>query len=412
MRTNLWQFLLAIAIVLCLFPSCSRRQDEPHQANADKEIIIQGPFDGAHDFSCGLGLVQAGRWGRINEEAKQYYLDTTGRVVLTIAFEDSCQVFPFAEDMAAIHVGFSDTMHRLDGKWGYIDKRGKIVIRPQFDYAEAFSEGLARIRIGPVKAGKWGFVDKTGAVVIQPEYIQAGGFHDGLAQVYIGGRRGDSTQPVGGKWGFIDKTGKHIIETEFDYVEGFSEGFAKFRKDGRWGFIDTSGRTAIQPEYDYVADFAEGLCAVEIGAPRKNGIKGHGKWGFIDKTGRMVIEPVYDWVGRFSEGLAWVIKGSARAGDCCDYIDTTGKVIIRTKYQIVRDFSEGLAAVAIGVLWTSGKPLETTWGYIDKTGKTVIEPQYNYVHNFSEGMAIVDCSPSDTKYLYIDTAGTPMTQAR
>lgn len=411
MRTSLWQFLSAIAVALCLIPSCSRRQDEPERANAEKEIIIQGPFDGAHDFSCGLGLVQTGRWDTIDEEAKQYYLDTAGRVVLAIAFEDSCQAFPFAEDMAAVNIGFSDTGSRSDGKWGYIDKRGKIVIRPQFDYAEGFSEGLARIRIGLVKAGKWGFVDKTGAVVIKPEYIQADDFRDGLARVYIGGRWGEVT-PVGGKWGFIDKTGSRIIETELDYVESFSEGFAKFRKDGKWGFIDTSGRTAIQPKYDYVADFSEGLCAVEIGASRKNGIKGLGKWGFIDKTGRMVIDPVYDWVGRFSEGLAWVIKGSARAGDCCDYIDTTGKVIIRTKYPIARDFSQGRAAVAIGVLWASSKGLETTWGYIDKTGKTVIEPQYDYAHNFSEGMAVVDCSPGEIKYLYIDTTGAPMTQAR
>ncbi len=41
-----------------------------------------------------------------------------------------------------------------DGKWGYIDRTGKISIRPQFDDAGDFSEELARVRIGE----KWGYI--------------------------------------------------------------------------------------------------------------------------------------------------------------------------------------------------------------------------------------------------------------
>ena len=33
-----------------------------------------------------------------------------------------------------------------DGKWGFIDKSGKVGIEPQFDDAEPFSEGLAKVR--------------------------------------------------------------------------------------------------------------------------------------------------------------------------------------------------------------------------------------------------------------------------
>jgi hypothetical protein len=45
-----------------------------------------------------------------------------------------------------------------DGKYGYIDKTGKIVIKPQFDFAESFSEGLAWVSI----SGKDGYINKTG----------------------------------------------------------------------------------------------------------------------------------------------------------------------------------------------------------------------------------------------------------
>ena len=67
-------------------------------------------------------------------------------------------------------------------------KTGTIVINPQFDKAESFSEGLAAVRIG----GKEGFIDKTGHYVINPQFDSANSFSDGLAAVR-----------VGDKWGFI-----------------------------------------------------------------------------------------------------------------------------------------------------------------------------------------------------------------
>lgn len=44
------------------------------------------------------------------------------------------------------------------GKYGFVDKMGKEVIPPKFDFAFRFQEGLAPVRIN----GKWGVIDKTG----------------------------------------------------------------------------------------------------------------------------------------------------------------------------------------------------------------------------------------------------------
>jgi len=49
-----------------------------------------------------------------------------------------------------------------NGKWGFIDKTGKEVIPCTYDYAESFSDGLAKVTIN----GKANFIDKTGKVVI------------------------------------------------------------------------------------------------------------------------------------------------------------------------------------------------------------------------------------------------------
>lgn len=92
----------------------------------------------------------------------------------------------------------------MGGKWGYIDKSGRVVIEPQFTrYGGGhagwweFTEGLAAVRI----EGKWGYIDKSEQAVIEPQFDYAGPFRDGVARV-----------EVAGKWGYIDKTGKYIWE--------------------------------------------------------------------------------------------------------------------------------------------------------------------------------------------------------
>ena len=51
-------------------------------------------------------------------------------------------------------------------KYGYMNRRGKIVIEPKFDYAWSFSEGLAGIVIDR----KGGYIDPKGNIVIQPQF--------------------------------------------------------------------------------------------------------------------------------------------------------------------------------------------------------------------------------------------------
>ena len=54
-----------------------------------------------------------------------------------------------------------------------------MVIEPQFDDELDFNEGLAPIE----KDGKWGFIDKNGKVVIEPQFGEVGQFSEGLASV-------------------------------------------------------------------------------------------------------------------------------------------------------------------------------------------------------------------------------------
>ncbi len=64
------------------------------------------------------------------------------------------------------------------------------VIKPQFDYAYDFSEGLAYVKIGD----RYGFINKEGRYVANPQFDSAGTFSEGLARV-----------KTGDKWGYISK---------------------------------------------------------------------------------------------------------------------------------------------------------------------------------------------------------------
>ena len=122
-------------------------------------------------------------------------------------FEDAR---PFSEGLASV---------KIEGRWGYIDKTGEYVIRPQFDDVKlSFEDGLALVAIGRGE-GKWGYINKVGEYVINPQFDDAWPFSEGLALVAIG--RGE------GKWGYINKVGEYVINPQFDDAWPFSEGLAR-----------------------------------------------------------------------------------------------------------------------------------------------------------------------------------------
>ncbi len=152
---------------------------------------------------------------------------------------------------------------KVDGKWGYIDKTGQVVIQPQFDEAKIFSEGLTAVRIG----SKWGYINQTGQVIIQPQFDYASRFEEGLALVLINK-----------KGGYINQKGEVVIQPQFDALGPFAEGLAVVKIGKQYGYIDQNGKVIIQPLFDLALDFSEGIASVKLG---KN-------WRYIDKTGKFI----------------------------------------------------------------------------------------------------------------------------
>lgn len=263
--------------------------------------------------------------------------------------------------------------------WGYIDARGQVVVPPTFKSAEAFREGLGR-----VKGDKgFGFVDATGAVVIEPKLVEAHGFAHGLAKA----RRGK-------KYGYLGRDGGFAISPRFLQCEAFTSGLASAQDvDSKlWGVIDATGAWVIEPSDLGGAWFADGLAARQRTKD--------GQFGYVDEHGRFVIEPRFDLALPFAEGLAWVVEGGAPR-----FIDRDGRTVVADGHgepggpREYVGFHDGRALVRVA---------DGRLGYLARDGAFAIPPRFRWADRFAEGRAMVgpdDDSPVTTRQGYIDREG-------
>ncbi len=249
-------------------------------------------------------------------------------------------------------------------KWGYKDKNGKIIIKPQFDNGYRFHEGIAGIKMNE----KYGYINKKGKIVIKPIFDEQFYFREGLAKVKING-----------KYGFINKKEAEVIKPKFYSANDFFEGLARVCTDSncsKTSFINKSGKIVLNIDFLYVGDFSDGLAIVCTG---NKYVFRYNNCGYINKKGGVVIKPQFDYAQNFSEGLAVVkilgkenieprpkwaieykIKGDIKKGKH-GYINKQGELIIEAKYDSANNFVGGLAEVVL-----NGKR-----GLIDKKGKWI-----------------------------------------
>lgn len=320
---------------------------------SDSFIKIGETYDNAKDFSEGFAAVKKdGKWG---------FIDTNGNMVIEPKY---IAVWSFSEGLAAVQI--------QDGKWGFINTEGNEVIKPQFDAAWYFSEGLAVI-----KQGKYfGYINTSGEIVIEPKYTDAINFTAEITAV----------QKDEDKYGFIDKKGNEV--TNFIYYEKteFSDGLAEIFVKYESGFIDESGNTVIEMVLDDAKSFSENLCAFSK----------EGKWGYIDKSGKEVIAPAYASAEEFSEGMA-VVESDRLFG----YITSDGTLVIPTEYAAAYSFSESFGRVKLSS--DNEKGNTNDFIFIKKDGTKAFDKTFKYAKDFSEGYAA--SAIAENKWGLIDKDG-------
>src|SRR5690606_14845109 len=113
---------------------------------------------------------------------------------------------------------------------------------------------------------KYGFQNDNGKFVIKPNYDDAREFSEGLAAVRLGDKYDDDCLLIErGKYGFINSKGKTVIPFQFEHVYSFKEGLAMVvTSENKVGYINKKGEWKIKPIYEDGSSFYGGFAEVQL----------------------------------------------------------------------------------------------------------------------------------------------------
>ncbi len=197
--------------------------------NKQGELVFEPQFDELESFSNGLAQMKKGnRWGLVNSKGEIIF---DARFSQKLKFEDSKSIamengkygivhldgrvlFDFLADKIAIE----DALYFIqkNRKWKIYNADFK-AISPEYDDIKTtfkgtkyayFVDGRCLVRLN----GKYGFINKKAEMVIPNKFDQIA--MDGFRGGFCAAKSGD-------KWGYIKKDGTYLVEPQFDEAESF-----------------------------------------------------------------------------------------------------------------------------------------------------------------------------------------------
>lgn len=258
-----------------------------------EEVVPCGPYYkiGIPDENGWAHLDSATRGCIINLKSKKRYS--------TVVHYDAYHHFVKINDGYMIKFSSGLTRFRDDKtyKYGYKAISGRVVIEPQFDDAEAFSEGLAVVsKKNEFGETKYGFIDSTGKTIIPFSFsIQPGSFYKNRAFVVPKDRTEFN-------FGYIDRQGTLRIKlktSEPKYSTNFKEGFvvAEYGNDpNKTVVIDTNGvefplrKTLTYNGQEYYFSLRSGIVSGQLMIV--SGVN----YGLINPRGEIIVPPIFQSV--------------------------------------------------------------------------------------------------------------------
>ncbi|TAF67294.1 MAG: WG repeat-containing protein [Cytophagales bacterium] len=268
-------------------------------------ILIEAQFDDADvKFYEEMAWVRIGKkYGFVNSE--------TAQIEIPVEYD---QVSRFEDGFATVRLGSKKgKISKSKIVYGIERPMKSIINDPYFkkiyDKAGAFQgvDEKMRAKVRHKDEGKWGFVDEQGELVIAAEYDEVSDFEDNIAWVKIDN-----------KCGLIDPEGHTIVPIEYDEIapKKFEESLVRVEKSNRYGFVNNSGELIVPCIYDEAGYFREGLAYV----------KKDNKYGFVDESGEVVIPLRYDEIQIYEKYFGFY-KGKAkmRIGNRQGYVYRDGR---------------------------------------------------------------------------------------
>jgi hypothetical protein len=284
-------------------------------ANGNAVFTVQ--CDESGDFSQGFAWYKKdGDGGYFDKQGKKIEPEIENFAIM--------QAFDFSENIVLVSStgGYGTDTYFINKDGSQYSELPKL--SQSGDY-RPFSEGLCGYM--PMSGYLWGFRNKVGDIVIKPEYMFVSAFRNGLSKV-----QKDASQQVV----FINRDGECIFATQSKNFLKVGECYEEriwFFDGNLYGYYDNAGRIVIEPMFKSASDFLFGYALVKkqnyeiidlsgktiynflvqdafLAGDSVIAYKENGKWGYVDINGKIVQSPVYDRVSVISDGFATVKIGN------------------------------------------------------------------------------------------------------
>jgi hypothetical protein len=159
-------------------------------------------------------------------------------------------------------------VQNVDGKFGVIDPKGKLLLKPVYDSITYFFNRFLRIEVG----GLYGLVDRDFNIVLKPTYDEIGEFVGDIAIL----KHKD-------KYGCINSKMELKVKPTYDRIYFQQEEFLRTTLNGKWGFLDDKCNVLSKAIFDYAYDFSNGYAKIIL----------DGKVGFIDSNGKLISKQIF-----------------------------------------------------------------------------------------------------------------------
>lgn len=245
-----------------LYKVLDQPNDPSYVCSQNKMAILNSHNQFVTDFIYAdrLTIPELGKYIQVSKAAISEY-SYKNRLYGIIEYETGKEVIPcMYEDLGKISEGV--IYAKLKGKYGYIDINNKTIVPFEYNDAEDFSEGLARVAIhggyynsvgGRLSYSNYGFIDKSGNFIIEPRFpdpmlnaYDSNGFYNGLAA--MGEHRKNNI--YANRFGYINRDGIFEIKPIYEQAHRFINGIALVKKDNKYGCIDTKGNIVV----DFIHD--------------------------------------------------------------------------------------------------------------------------------------------------------------
>ena len=245
--------------------------------------------------------------------------------------------------------------------------------------------------------GERGYVNlHTGRIVIKPQYDKAWNFSEGIAATYT-----DGTVT------FIREDGTPAFPTTFNVTLNcnssfqFHEGYCVMSTpEGKWGLIDRNGNWHVQPIYNAIYAPYHGFRTITDGE----------LFGLMTTDGSMVLPVEYDAITRAPsregfyltrDGLRWEV----------DYNMQATRPFIHEGIHLIRYVDE---YIDVDYYYSGSEDreevdyfrfeLNNSYGIIDANGKVILPAKYSYIRRVNDHIFEAKLSGSEDAVLF-DTKG-------